>query len=121
MPHPLLNSRKANSTLHKAAIYGRRDVCDFLFERAHCNQRAQFARDLLNQMPSDMARYNGHPHLATRLRHLEDVLWHAPVLWQPAPLDAAPSQTKGAPETSSETAKLQPTPSGDSESEAPAV
>ena len=73
-----------HSVLHKAAIYGREDVCRYLLEHSSmkcCNERKHIAPDKLNQSPSDMAKYNGYPQLAGYLRHHEDVLWYIPVLY----------------------------------------
>jgi ankyrin repeat protein len=68
------------SPLHKAAIYGRDDVCTFLLEHTTVT-RAQMMPGHSRQKPSDMANFNGFPALASKLRHVEDVLFHAPVVW----------------------------------------
>ena len=39
--------------------------------------------DLRNQVPSEMARYNGFLELEAYLRHFEDVTWQIPVVWMP--------------------------------------
>lgn len=76
-----LINKTGHSLLHKAAIYGRHDVIDYLLSgRTRCQGRACVEWDDKRQRPSDMARFNGFPDLAGRLRHLEDVWLWSPVL-----------------------------------------
>ena len=76
-----LINENGHSPLHKAAIYGRADVCDFLINRTVCCGREHTSPDKLNQRPSDMALYNGFAELARRLRHHEDIVWLIPTVW----------------------------------------
>jgi ankyrin repeat protein len=75
-----------HSVLHKAAIYGRKDVVRYLLDNQYCCRTEHVMPDRERQTPSEMARYNGFSELAGVLRHHEDVLWCVPVMWQ-EPLD----------------------------------
>lgn len=84
-----LINNTGHSLLHKAAIYGRSDVVEYLISgRTRCEGRACVEWDDRRQRPSDMARFNGFPDLAGRLRHVEDC-W----LWSPV-LVATPEETE---------------------------
>ena len=85
-----LINNTGHSLLHKAAIYGREDVINYLVSgRTRCAGRECIARDDRRQRPSDMADFNGFPALAKRLRHFEDTWLWALIATPDAAQDAA--------------------------------
>ena len=81
----LINTN-GHSPLHKAAIYGREDVCDYLLQHTACSARVHVLPGVLNEKPSHMAYYNGFHKLAAKLSHVEALLSDAIVVYR-APTD----------------------------------
>jgi hypothetical protein len=97
----LINTN-GHSPLHKAAIYGREDVCDYLLQHTACSARVHVLPGVLNEKPSHMAYYNGFHKLAAKLSHVEALLSDAIVVYR-APTEylwgthgVAPDQTPGS-------------------------
>ena len=79
-----LRNLQGHAPLHKAALHGATQAVDWLLDDSRGTvTREEVSPDRTRMSPSALAAASGHTVLATRLRHIEDVLWHTPVLWQP--------------------------------------
>jgi len=93
---PCVVNCNGHSPLHKTALHGATAAAEFMRTETKCCGRGQVAPDLDGMSPSAIAFVGGHFSLASKLRHLEDVLWLAPVVFSPLPPPAAAAAAAAA-------------------------
>ena len=70
-----LRNLQGHAPLHKAALHGATQAVDWLIDGSRGTvTREEVSPDRARMSPSALAAASGHTVLATRLRHVEDVL-----------------------------------------------